>query len=54
MKQAYTAKNVLENDSSSGLWFKLCGRPEEKNVSSSSHSGVNVTFLQGDRRTAMK
>lgn len=34
MKQAYTTKIILENDSYSVPWFKFCGRPEEKNVSS--------------------
>lgn len=53
MKQAYTTKNILENDSYSVPWFKFCGRPEEKNVSSL-QSGVNVRFLQGVRLTAMK
>lgn len=54
MKQVYTSKNILENDSYLGLWFMFNRRSEEKNVSSSSWSGENVRFLQGVRLTAMK
>lgn len=54
MKQVYTTKNILENDSSSVLWFKFNRRSEEKNVSSSSWPGVNIRFVQGVRLTAIK
>lgn len=33
---------------------QLCGKPDNKNVSSPLRFGVNVRFLQGVRLTAMK